>query len=143
MSGRPVCTISRSRSVWRRHSPRPSPPVASSAMPATGGSSRVSQPSTAAVRAVRAAAPMPSTTGGGGGAAAPTGSGAVPRSRGPLERIDPAFAGADPDHLIDRGDPDLTVADAAGAGGGHDRVDRLVDVEVVDQHLDPCLGHEV
>ena len=38
-----------------------------------------------------------------------------------LDRVLPTFARANPDHLFNRGDEDLAVADAAGAGGVDDR----------------------
>src|SRR6201996_113374 len=60
-----------------------------------------------------------------------------------LDRVGPALAGAHPHHRLHRADPDLAIADLAGARGPHDAVERLVGVVVLDQHLDPDLGHEV
>ena len=59
------------------------------------------------------------------------------------DRVEPAFAGADADRLLDCGDEDLAVADAAGLRRIADRFDRAVD-ELVRQHdLDLHLGQEV
>ena len=44
------------------------------------------------------------------------------------QRVRPALAGADADDFVDRGDEDLAVADAAGAGGLLDGLDRALDL---------------
>src|SRR5690606_26210797 len=118
--------------------------------------SSVSQSSSAAERCARAAAPTPygpppfHPGPAGSGPAGPVPVGPVPV--GPivmeamvnaLHRVETALAGADPHHLIDRGDPDLAVTDLPGTGGGHDRVDHLGGVDLVDDHLDPDLRQEL
>src|SRR6266540_530271 len=67
-------------------------------------------------------------------------SGAVTSS--PSDRGLVTVAGPDPDDGVDRGHPDLAVADPAGLRGADDRVDDRVDVGVVDDDLDPDLGHQ-
>src|SRR5262249_17126625 len=59
------------------------------------------------------------------------------------ERVQAAFAGADPDDLFDRRHPDLPVTDLAGTGRGDDGVDDLLHVDVIGHHLDPDLGQEL
>src|SRR6185436_18300805 len=59
------------------------------------------------------------------------------------ERIRAALAGADPDDLLGLRDPDLAVADLAGAGGLLDGVDHALRLVLGHQHLDLHLGHEV
>src|SRR6185437_12664625 len=54
-----------------------------------------------------------------------------------------ALSGTDPDDGLDRRHPDLAVADLPRAGGLHDRVDHLARLRVVDQDVDPDLGHQV
>src|SRR6266550_1282149 len=53
------------------------------------------------------------------------------------------LARPDADDLFHRRDPHLAVADLVGAGGGDDGAGHPVDLAVVDQDLDPHLGHEV
>ena len=60
-----------------------------------------------------------------------------------LDRVFAALAGADADHLVDRRDEDLAVADAAGLGGVRDGLDHLVHHVVLDDDLDLHLGDEV
>src|SRR5258708_4725748 len=60
-----------------------------------------------------------------------------------LERRLAALACPDADHLVDRADEDLAVADAAGAGGALDRLERLGHQVVGEHHLDLHLGQEV
>src|SRR6185312_1741276 len=43
------------------------------------------------------------------------------------DRVFAALAGADADHLVDRGDEDLPVADLSGLGGLGDRLDDVTD----------------
>src|SRR5690348_6402845 len=59
-----------------------------------------------------------------------------------LQRVRAGFAGADAERLLDRGDEDLAVADLAGVGGLLDRLDRALDLAVVDHDLDLHLGQE-
>src|SRR4051812_21870585 len=59
------------------------------------------------------------------------------------ERVLSAFPGADPDDLVDRGDPHLPVTDLPGGGRLHDGVHHAGGVELADDHLDPNLRHEV
>src|SRR5262245_53293049 len=54
----------------------------------------------------------------------------------PSNRRFAGFAGADPDHLLDRGHEDLAVADLAGARRLDDRLDRALDQRVGQDHLD-------
>ena len=49
------------------------------------------------------------------------------RGFGALERVLAALAGADADRFLDGGDEDLSVADAAGARDGRDRLDDVAD----------------
>src|SRR6188472_465219 len=65
-----------------------------------------------------------------------------PRDRS-LDGVRSALSGADPDHAVDRGDPDLPVTDLAGAGGLDDRVHHLVGEGVVGDDLHADLRHEV
>src|SRR5690606_12243562 len=60
-----------------------------------------------------------------------------------LQRVGAALAGPHPDDRLDRGHPDLAVADLPGAGGLDDDVDDLVHGGVVHDDLDPHLRHEV
>jgi hypothetical protein len=57
--------------------------------------------------------------------------------------VGPLVAGADAHDAVDVGDPDLAVADLAGGGRLHDRVDHEVDATVVDDDLELDLRHEV
>src|SRR4029079_2060600 len=59
------------------------------------------------------------------------------------DRVRPAVAGADSDGLLDVGDENLAVADAAGARGILDRLDGIVGERILDHHLDVHLGQEV
>src|SRR5439155_3252711 len=59
------------------------------------------------------------------------------------ERVGAALSGPYPDQPVDRHHPHLAVADLAGARRLGDRIQHLVRVEVVDQHLDPHLRHQV
>src|SRR4051812_24666165 len=52
------------------------------------------------------------------------------------------LAGADPHGAVDAVDEDLSVADLAGLGGRHDRVDDFVDLIGWDRRLDLDLGQE-
>src|SRR5262245_11495884 len=60
-----------------------------------------------------------------------------------LERVGPSLAGPDADHLVDRRDEDLSVADAARACAGDDGLHRLRHALVGDEHGDLHLGEEV
>src|SRR5437764_1050995 len=80
---------------------------------------------TIAVTSIIALSPCPNRHHGHGARRTP-GSAAGPGPEVVLDRVRSAFAGADPDHALDRGDPDLPVTDLAGAGGLDDRVDHLV-----------------
>src|SRR5688572_2606619 len=53
------------------------------------------------------------------------------------------FSGADPGDVLDRDHPDLAVADTAGGGGLDDDVDDGAGIDVLDEHLDTDLRHEV
>src|SRR5262249_59851461 len=64
-------------------------------------------------------------------------------SREASERVGPALAGADADDFLDRGHEDLAVADAAGAGGLLDGLDRALDLVVLEHDLQLHLGQEV
>src|SRR6185436_3390297 len=55
----------------------------------------------------------------------------------------PGFAGANADHLLDRGHEDLAVTDLAGARGLHDRLDRALGERIGDHGLDLHLGQEI
>src|SRR5579883_365568 len=59
-----------------------------------------------------------------------------------LERVGAAFTGADADRLLDRRDEDLAVADLAGVRRLLDRLDRALDLAVLDHDLDLHLGQE-
>ena len=65
--------------------------------------------------------------------------GGVTRSQGVVVNL----AGAHAHHPVDGADPDLAVADLAGVGGLHDRVEGVGDLVVGDEDLDLDLGHEV
>src|SRR6201993_443723 len=54
-----------------------------------------------------------------------------------------AFASSHPNHRVERGDPDLAVADLAGVCGADDRCHDGVRGLVLDQHLHPRFGDEV
>src|SRR5687768_5257675 len=60
-----------------------------------------------------------------------------------LQRVLAGLAGADANHLFERGDEDLSVADLAGACRGLDRLDHAFDDRVVDGRFDLHLGQEV
>src|SRR6056297_148917 len=60
-----------------------------------------------------------------------------------LQRVRAGFAGADADGLFDGADENLAVADFVGFGGVDDRFDGLIDLVVVDHHVDFHLGQEV
>src|SRR4051794_26473552 len=79
---------------------------------------------TSAARSARTASRRRSPCGTGG-----------PYSRRSSEGVVAHLAGADPDHLLHRGDPDLAVADRLGAGGGHDGVGHPLGVGVVGHDL--------
>src|SRR5690606_13060250 len=49
----------------------------------------------------------------------------------------------DPGDVLDRDHPDLAVADSAGGGGLDDDVDDGAGIDVLDEHLDTDLRHEV
>ena len=53
------------------------------------------------------------------------------------------LAGAHAGHRIKRGNPDLAVADGAGAGGLDDHTDQSLGIGVVGQHLDANLRNEI
>src|SRR6266545_6763051 len=59
------------------------------------------------------------------------------------EGVGPGLPGPDPPDVVDGHDPYLAVADLAGASRFEELLDHPVDVAVVDQDLDPDLGHEV
>src|SRR5690606_12257989 len=59
------------------------------------------------------------------------------------ERFLAGFAGADANHLFERGDEDLSVADLAGARSAFDGFDDPIDQRVVNGGLDLHLGQEV
>src|SRR5262245_60337281 len=64
-------------------------------------------------------------------------------SRGTLlERVGPSLAGPDADHLVDRRDEDLSVADASRACAGDDGLHRLRHTLVGDDHEDLHLGEQ-
>src|SRR3546814_8313818 len=52
-------------------------------------------------------------------------------------------SGADADHLLQRADEDLAVADLAGTGGGLDRLQHAVELVVGHRHFQPDLGQEI
>src|SRR5207244_2357334 len=54
-----------------------------------------------------------------------------------------SLAGANADHILDRGDEDLAVPDPSGAGTLDDGLDGFRDPLVRDQHGDLHLGEEV
>src|SRR6266568_2025134 len=66
-----------------------------------------------------------------------------PESKRGLERLFPAFAGADADDLLHRDDEDLPVADATRLGGALDDLHHAADELVGDDDLDLHLGEEV
>src|ERR1700742_238139 len=57
-----------------------------------------------------------------------------------LDSVLATFTGTDADHVLDRGDEDLAVADTTGAGGRDDRLHRTLNNGVVAHHLDLHLG---
>jgi len=59
------------------------------------------------------------------------------------ERVDPALARADPNHLVHRQHEDLAVADLAGLRRTFDGLDDAVGLVIVDDDLDLHLGKEV
>src|SRR5579863_1339252 len=59
-----------------------------------------------------------------------------------LDGIGARLSGADPNHRVDRGHPDLAVADLVGPGGLGDGLDEAADGAVVGQDLDLDLGRE-
>src|SRR5688500_5543026 len=61
---------------------------------------------------------------------------------GPLERVVPGFAGADPDQAVDGDGPHLAVPDLARPGGLHHHVDDVVDVVGFDEYLELHLRDE-
>src|SRR3954454_13035053 len=61
----------------------------------------------------------------------------------PSESVVSPFAGTHPDGRLDGDGPDLSVADAAGAGCLDDDVDDVGGVRVADQDLEPDLRYEV
>src|SRR5262249_17900831 len=94
--------------------------------------------SSAAARCSRAAAPTPPSS-AGPVATTPESALMDPRS----ERVEATLTRTHPDHLVDRGDPDLAVADLAGTGGVDDRVDHLLHIDLGDEHVDADLGQEL
>src|SRR5687767_10704546 len=52
------------------------------------------------------------------------------------------LAGPHPNDRVDRRDPHLAVADLAGLGALDDDLDDVLDVGVVDHHLDAHLGQQ-
>src|SRR6185436_18562549 len=138
----PSCTSRTSMSEpgsWRR---RPYPPSATSATPSGEGSNASrNQPSSASARS--RAAHRPCCPGGYARASASNRVRSASALAIALEGVWPHLAGADPHHAVDVGDPELAVADLAGAGGLRDRVHHAVHVVVVDDDLDPHLRDEV
>src|SRR5215204_4158003 len=59
------------------------------------------------------------------------------------EGVGPGLPGPDPPDVVDWHDPYLAVADLAGASRFDELLDHPVDIAVVDEDLDPDLGHEV
>src|SRR5512132_1894206 len=59
------------------------------------------------------------------------------------EGVGPGLPGPDPPDILDGHDPYLAVADLAGASRFDELLDHPVDIAVVDEDLDPNLGHEV
>src|SRR5215469_5428847 len=59
------------------------------------------------------------------------------------ERVVVAFPGPDADHLLDRRNPDLAVADLAGAGRLDDGLGHPLGELLVDQYLDADLRDEL
>ena len=59
------------------------------------------------------------------------------------QRVVPFLAGANSHQTADIADPDLSVADLPGGGGGADGLDDAVGRVVVDDDFDPGLGDEV
>src|SRR5687768_12441818 len=66
-----------------------------------------------------------------------------PEASARSERISIQLARADPHHPLQVPDEDLAVADLAGAGGLHDRLDHRVDLLVCDPDFQLDLGQEV
>src|SRR3954469_20427901 len=60
-----------------------------------------------------------------------------------LERVLVGLAGADAQHVVDRRDENLAVADLPGAGARGDDVDHLVGDTGIDGDLDPKFWQEV
>src|SRR6185503_546900 len=65
------------------------------------------------------------------------------RRRNSLDRVESALAGADADGLLDRGDEDLSVADAAGLGSVPDRLDGALDEFIRKNNFDLNLGKKI
>ena len=98
-------------------------------------------------RCSRSTATSPRTSARGRGRSGPrwTRSGpSVPQCGRPHQTASaPHLTGPHPHHGSAVGDPDLAVADLAGARGFDDGVGVAGCVGFVDEHLDPDLGHEV
>src|SRR5690606_20610702 len=62
---------------------------------------------------------------------------------GRSERVGVEFAGADAHNLVEVPDEDLAVADLAGTGGLHDRLDHGIGLLVGHRDLELDLGQEV
>src|SRR5688500_11474763 len=60
-----------------------------------------------------------------------------------LNRVLVLLAGADAQRGFDRRDEDLAVADAAGLGGGGDRLDHGLGLRVGHDHLELNFGQEI
>src|SRR5205807_3487387 len=137
------------RTVPRR--PWSATPTSGSAPSATRCTGRSASPPNTACTAICGTPPpvrSPTATPTSTSTNSPPGSGCSERrteevaGRG-SDRVRAAFARAHADDRFDRGDPDLAVADLAGAGGADDGGDRTVDLVVVEQHFQAHLGHEV
>src|SRR5215217_8276176 len=59
------------------------------------------------------------------------------------EGVGPGLPGPDPPDVVDWHDPYLAVTDLAGASRFDELLDHPVGIAVIDQDLDPDLGHEV
>src|SRR3954471_12074766 len=75
--------------------------------------------------------------------AEPSGRAAPREATSSSDGVPAELAGPDADHLFHRLDPDLAVADLAGAGRLGDDVDDALDVLVLAQQLDAGLRDEV
>src|SRR5262249_16804413 len=60
-----------------------------------------------------------------------------------LDCVEPGFAGADANGLLDIGHENLAIADAPGLSGAPDRVDRALDKVIADHDLDLHLRHNI